>query len=264
MCGQQAYCFPVPLISIADKVFWSKKNFRILPISLFRAPPHFDIPSYGSSQQFGHWPLAILSSRLMTQITLMTAAILPISPFWQLRDKAVTTVTYNPQRLDLSYMRGLGSSPYMRVWDWIPWWYRWWQQWPTSWPSVLTEDSSGSGSVDKEMPDGAFYLSRCPAGREISDGKEISRDLFHVRKRRRGNIRLRTGIQRPQRPASDHKADPFQRLYTYTHTRVYTCIRIHTDAFQSPTGTCSIYGISLFLTNLLIHSAWSLLKQTNK
>ena len=106
MCGQQAYCFPVPLISIADKVFWSKKNFRILPISLFRAPPHFDIPSYGRSQQFGHWPLAILSSRLMTQITLMTAAILPISPFWQLRDKAVTTVTYNPQRLDLSYMRG--------------------------------------------------------------------------------------------------------------------------------------------------------------
>ena len=206
MCGQQAYCFPVPLISIADKVFWSKKNFRILPISLFRAPPHFDIPSYGRSQQFGHWPLAILSSRLMTQITLMTAAILPISPFWQLRDKAVTTVTYNPQRLDLSYMRGpiyegLGLNSSMIL-------------------ATVTYDvdlcvSGGQGNTSR-----GFYLV-CPAGQEISDSKEISRDLFHVRKRRRANIRLRTGIQRPQRRASDHKADPFRRIYTYTRIHVY-------------------------------------------
>ena len=146
----------------------------------------------------------------MAQITLMTAAILPISPFWQLRDSsswAVTTLTYNPQRLDLSYMRG-GPDPYTRVWGWILRWY--WQQWPTMWTYVLCI-SGRQGNTSR-----GFYLV-CPAGQEISDSKEISRDLFHVRKRRRANIRLRTGIQRPQRRASDHKADPFRRLYTYIH-----------------------------------------------
>ena len=262
MCGQQAYCFPVPLISIADKVFWSKKNFRILPISLFRAPPHFDIPSYGSSQQFGHWPLAILSSRLMTQITLMTAAILPISPFWQLRDKAVTTVTYNPQRLDLSYMRGLGSSPYMRVWDWIPRWYRWWQQWPTSWPSVLTEDQQ-------------WWRRKCQMGLFISRGVQLAGKYQTARKYQgiyfmsgndEGEISDCALVYRDHRDLHrTTRQTHFNvciRIHTHAYIRVYV-YTIHTDAFQSPTGTCSIYGISLFLTNLLIHSVCLLFKQTN-
>ena len=63
-------------------------------------------------------------------------------------------------------------------------------------------------------------------GQEISERREISRDLFHVRKRLRANIRLRTGIQRPQRCALDHKADPFQRMlhvgiHMYAHVYKY-------------------------------------------
>ena len=219
MCGQQAYCFPVPLISIADKVFWSKKNFRILPISLFRAPPHFDIPSYGSSQQFGHWPLAILSSRLMTQITLMTAAILPISPFWQLRDKAVTTVTYNPQRLDLSYMRGLGSSPYMRVWDWIPRWYRWWQQWPTSWPSVLTEDSSGSGRGNARWGFLSLAVSSWPGN--IRRQGNI-KGFISCQETTKGKYQTAHWYTETTETCIGPQGRPIPTfVYVYTHTRIY-------------------------------------------
>ena len=187
----------------------------------------------------------------------MTAALLPISPFWQLRDSRLSgPLRPWPTTLkDRTCPIWGGPDPYMRVWGWILWWY--WQQWPTMCP--LHQCSGGQGNTSW-----GFYLM-CPAGQEISDSKEISRDLFHVRKRRRANIRLRTGIQRPQRGASDRKADPFRRIYTYTRTHVmYTRVYAHTDAFQSPTPTCSIYGISLFLTNLLIHSTVCLLfKQTN-
>ena len=73
----------------------------------------------------------------------MTAAvILPISPFWQLRDSC----RYDPdlQRLDLS---PIWPDPYVRVW--ILWWY--WQQWPTMWTYVLS-----ASAVDKEIPVGVF------------------------------------------------------------------------------------------------------------
>ena len=145
----------------------------------------------------------------------MTAAILPISPFWQLRDSSRYDPDLQPSKTGpvlyeggtRPIYEGLGLNSSMIL-------------------ATVTYDvdlcvSGGQGNTSR-----GFYLV-CPAGQEISDSKEISRDLFHVRKRRRANIRLRTGIQRPQRRASDHKADPFQRLYTYTHTRVYTCICIH-------------------------------------
>ena len=256
MCGQQAYCFPVPLISIADKVFWSKKNFRILPISLFRAPPHFDIPSYESSQQFGHWPLAILSSRLMTQITLMTAAILPISPFWQLRDKAVTTVTYNPQRLDLSYMRGGALA---HIWG--------------SGTEFL--DDTDDGNSDLRRGPLSSLRRKCQMWLFISRGVQLAGKYQTARKYQ--GIYFMSGndegeISDCALVYRDHR--DLHRTTRQTHFNV--CIRIHTHAyirvyvyiqtrFKAPQGHAAFMGFPCFWpTCSFTLCACSSSRQTNK
>ena len=74
---------------------------------------------------------------------------------------------------------------------------------------------------------------------------------------------LRTGIQRPQRRALDHKADPFRGIHAYTHnvyTGVYTYIQAH---FKAPLRRATFMGFPCFWPKVLIHSVCLLLKQTN-
>ena len=76
-----------------------------------------------------------------------------------------------------------------------------------------------------------FYLV-CPAGQEISDSKEISRDLFHVRKRRRANIRHCALVYRDHRDVHWTTRQTHSDVYIYGYTRTHVmctqaCIRTY-------------------------------------
>ena len=62
------------------------------------------------------------------------------------------------------------------------------------------------------------------AGQEISDGKEISRDLFHVRKRDEGQISDCALLYRDHRDV--HRTARQTHSYVYIYIRIYTCTHV--------------------------------------
>ena len=142
----------------------------------------------------------------------MTAAILPISPLWQLRDSRYDR-DLQPSKTEPVLYEG-GTWPiYMRVQGWILWWY--WQQWPTMCPVCI------SAVVDKEIPVGVFISCVHSWAGNIRRQGNIKGFISCQETRRRANIRLRTAIQRPHRRASDRKADPFRRIHVRMYTRTH-------------------------------------------
>ena len=164
-------------------------------------------------------------------------------------------------------MRG-GPDPYMRVSGWILRWY--WQQWPTMWTSA--------SAVDKEIPVGVF-ISCVQLARKYQTARKYQ-GIYFMSGNDEGQISDCALVYRDHRDVHrttrQTHSDVYIRIHVYIYVYTYTCkhvyiytrirvmyTRVHTAAFQSPTPTCSIYGISLFLTNLLIHSVCLLFKQTN-
>ena len=186
----------------------------------------------------------------------MTAAvILPISPFWQLRDSAVTTLTYNDWTCllyDLTHMWGseffddTGNSD-LRCGPMSSLHQRWTRKYQLG---FLSRVSSWPGNIRQQGNIKGFISCQ-----ETTKGKYQT---------------LRTGYTETTETCIGPQSRPIPTyttyIYGYTHTHVMCVHRrvyVHTGAFQSPTPTCSIYGISLFLTKVT-HPLCVLVLEANK
>ena len=192
----------------------------------------------------------------------MTAAILPISPFWQLRDSSRYDPDLQPSKTgpvlyeggDLTHIWGSGAEFFDDTGNSDlrcgPLHQRWTRKYQSG---FLSRVSSWPGNIRQQGNIKGFISCQ-----ETTKGKYQTAHWY--------TETTETCIGPQGRPIPTYiYVYTYTCLHVYTHTRnVYTCIvYVHTDAFQSPTRTCIIYGISLFLTNSLIHSVCLLFKQTN-